>query len=538
MHERKVKSMKESWNVHHGSNVLRKTLQSVAYLQAETKWRMNGRKKIHSERNKSSGSCMKDEEIYKPKRNIPMNKMNQPLTELKSSSLLIEILEYLTAIELVNMRQAGGTDFICHQGYGYGPCELAASLSIRRLFGNKILPNHISTHPKHIIYELHIELTSCILTILRRREPILRELTAARGVAQIARETHRQGWAFHESMTTGNLSQLDIHQDHSNHQNTFPLAAVSDNQHINIQEIPQLNRRLTENEPISGVVVAGGIFADARLFDAGKSELTIELTPKETKALKLAARCLDGDIGGLGECVVASLNTSHCPTLESSPLQANGCWVLRRIDGRPCWSPRAFDLHVHNAQISNKKLKIEFDQAYDRRDLKIPLAAPAAVAVHLAKGAFGLDTREDVVLLAAGDEEYGRAVSPSGCWTPGDCQPLKNLGLTPGIKRTLILVVLPDYSTPPVLPSYVPARLPQHHIIVHHHHHLNNIISPKMLNHAGLPLNCNTVVDNSDAISDLSSSSSISSSDSDDSSSYDDDDCDSQCDEDLLSRIV
>ena len=129
----------------------------------------------------------------------------------------------------------------------------------------------------------------------------------------------------------------------------------------------------------AGVVVTDGVFLGAAAAPAAGDTLSVDLAPRDAARLRLASRAFDAEIAR-GEAVVRNV----IPALARSPLRADGCWVLRAVDGRACWTPEAYAARVAGAAASGAAtVRIDLERAYDRRDISLPLSTEARHAVCL-----------------------------------------------------------------------------------------------------------------------------------------------------------
>lgn len=285
---------------------------------------------------------------------------------------------------------------------------------------------------------------------------------------------------------------------------------------------------MSERDLASGVAVSDGVFAEASLFEHEERDIERVDVPFEcAMALGLAVRTVDSALA-VGDCVVDAVPE---PLRSTSRLEANGCWVIRRVNGGACWSPEAYKRHLDAIRIGERaagdirklpcrrkpgvddmhfydasnqdwdRLKdqqhplphpiqvgpeakaqirerlameiaasqhaescvhrakkrrqadvpetlptvhLEFEHAYDRQDLALPLNASAATAVDLARLAFDISgDRRNTVLFATGAKS-GR----TACWTYADNRTtLAEYGLHAGDHVAFLLCVLPDMRT-------------------------------------------------------------------------------------------
>ena len=142
----------------------------------------------------------------------------------------------------------------------------------------------------------------------------------------------------------------------------------------------ELRALATETDAaLAGVVVTDGVFLGAAADPAAGDTLSVDLAPRDAARLRLASRAFDAEIAR-GEAVVRNV----IPALARSPLRADGCWVLRAVDGRACWTPEAYAARVACAATSGAAtVRVDLERAYDRRDFSLPLSTEARHAVCL-----------------------------------------------------------------------------------------------------------------------------------------------------------
>ena len=131
----------------------------------------------------------------------------------------------------------------------------------------------------------------------------------------------------------------------------------------------------------AGVVVTDGVFigAFAAAAAAAGDAHGFDLAPRDAARLRLASRAFDAEIAR-GEAVVRNV----IPALARSPLRADGCWVLRAVGGRACWTPEAYAARVAGAAAAGAAtIRVDLERAYDRRDVSLPLSTEARHAVCL-----------------------------------------------------------------------------------------------------------------------------------------------------------
>ena len=197
----------------------------------------------------------------------------------------------------------------------------------------------------------------------------------------------------------------------------------------------ELRALATETDAaLAGVVVTDGVFLGAAADPAAGDTLSVDLAPRDAARLRLASRAFDDEIAR-GEAIVRNV----VPALARSPLRADGCWVLRAVDGRACWTPEAYAARVAGAAAAGAAtVRVDLERAYDRRDIVLPLSTEARLAVILARQAFELDARADAALFATAPALRRRAV----CLTERDRATLEDHGARARATVPVILVAL------------------------------------------------------------------------------------------------
>ena len=197
----------------------------------------------------------------------------------------------------------------------------------------------------------------------------------------------------------------------------------------------ELRALATETDAaLAGVVVTDGVFLGAAAAPAAGDTLSVDLAPRDAARLRLASRAFDAEITR-GEAVVRNV----IPALARSPLRADGCWVLRAVDGRACWTPEAYAERVAVAAAAGAAtVRVDLERAYDRRDIVLPLSTEARLAVILARQAFELDARAEAALFPTDVAHRRRAI----CLTERDRATLEDHGARARGTVPVILVSL------------------------------------------------------------------------------------------------
>jgi len=371
----------------------------------------------------------------------------QVFARLQSRSVLTAALEFLGARDLVAVERTC-VDVRLPDRDGYGPCDLAAK---RRLDDLGREPSPGAT----LLRSLHLELTRCEVVVLRRRDdqgaPDL--LDSIRGAAAIVQGAMA---LFPPTTTTHATTHATTTMTDDDQVSDDDDDEVSDDDgdddvlRRGVRQLAALPRFTTTTEALPGdVVVRDGIFAAEAVFRDARSsadERTVLASAATARAIKLGHRSLDG-VSALGECV-----------LESAPkglgVDADGTWILRRVDGEPCWAPETLEARLakddddddhHHPELpgGKKPVRLDFERAYERRSFKLPLAASAASAVAKAKELFRVHPAQDVALFATATSH---ADGKAACLTALDPTSLQEHGFTPANVRVLVLVVLPSYD--------------------------------------------------------------------------------------------
>lgn len=285
---------------------------------------------------------------------------------------------------------------------------------------------------------------------------------------------------------------------------------------------------LSERDLSSGVALSDGVFAEAGLFAREERDMErVEVSFDCAEALGLAVRTIDNALA-VGDCVVDAVPESLRSTTR---IEANGCWVIRRVNALPCFSPEAYRRQLEairsgtesatssasspsarrrkrpcgsyswslfdeakqlglakglekttdrlaaphpikvgpeaKAQVRERlarevasaplpvpiaarkrrqpdrppPVRLEFEHAYDRRDLALPLDTATSTAVQVARQAFGIEVDGSSTVLFATGAKPGR----TACWTAADRRTtLADYGLHAGDHVTFLCCFLPD----------------------------------------------------------------------------------------------
>lgn len=301
-------------------------------------------------------------------------------------AVLVRVLGFVSARDLARL-EATCAGFVARApGLGAGVCEYAARLWLDRLGRPPTTSCMLS---------LHLATSRVVMTALRRRGS--QRLSSLRAAAALARR---------------------IFAPPAAPQPAFPMVSEA--------HLVALGATVTD-----GVFVADTPAPTVRVD--GDTQV-LEMTRREACALGLGTRSIDQ--GHIGECVVEFVPDS---VRNDSRVRADGCWILRRADGQRCWSASAFAQHLDD-RGKNAVHLLEFERAYDRRELFLALDTPADKIVAKAKHAYAVPQHTDAALFTLSG-------SPNACWTQDDNRStLADLGLQAGDSLTSLLCLLPPIA--------------------------------------------------------------------------------------------
>lgn len=303
-------------------------------------------------------------------------------------AVLVRVLGFVGARDLARLEATSAAFVARSPSLGAGLCEYAARLWLDRLGRPASTSSMLS---------LHLATSRVVMTALRRRGS--QRLSSLRAAAALARR---------------------IFAPPSTPQPGFPMVSEA--------HLVALGATVTD-----GVFVADNAAAAPPPRVDGDTQV-LEMTRREARALGLGTRSIDQ--GHVGECVVEFVPES---VRNDSRIRADGCWILRRADGQRCWSASAFAQHLDDRAKDAVHL-LEFERAYDRRELFLALDTPADKIVAKAKHAYAVPQHTDAALFTLSG-------SPNACWTQDDDRStLADLGLQPGDSLTSLLCLLPPIA--------------------------------------------------------------------------------------------
>ena len=380
------------------------------------------------------------------------------LHECGPSSLLLQVvLRYCRGAELATL-ECCTRKFAAAEIDGLSVAEYAAWTRLRAAAAADAAVSR-----RRCAWRLHVLTERCAVRVLRRRASD--ELSSVRGAASLARACASrafptlggQGARLSEVLSERDAARAGVRVEDGVF-TAAPLSRQTDETH----RIP----------PPTMVPASTSTVSSSSSSSSGPgsspSRARVAASVADCDALGLVTRGLDDGLA-LGECVVSRVPAS----LAHTPLRADDCWVLRAVDGAPCWTRAAFRaLTRAKAQLAasdEPTLELEFERAYVRVDLSPPLAATKAAVLATAKRSFGevapaalfatarLDDDDDYDYLDSDpDDEQPDSLDVDGlarrtaadrsaltCWTERDAAALVELGFKPKSRATLLLVVLP-----------------------------------------------------------------------------------------------